>query len=139
MRMEMTLCDADASAAIAAIRAELLKRGKVASIAVTDPHGELIALLRLSGAALNSMSVATNKAFTAARLRRPSAELGRAVRHPENGYDIAYFGDSRYVGFAGGQPVVRDGQHAGAVGVSGLSQAEDDELALLGVAAILTR
>ena len=139
MKTELTLCDEDASVAIAAIRAELNTRGKRAAIAVTDPHGELIALLRLSGTALNAMTVATNKAFTAARLRRSSAELGRAVRHPQAGYDIAYFGDGRYVGFAGGLPVMKDGYVLGAVGVSGLSQAEDEELAQVGVAAILAR
>jgi glc operon protein GlcG len=139
MKTVMTLCDEDASAAIAAVRAELIKRGKTGTVAVTDAHGELIALLRMTGTALNSMTVATNKAFTAARLKRASADLGRAVRHADNGYDVAYFGDGRYVGFAGGQPVVKDGQVLGAVGVSGLTQAEDDELALLGVAAILAR
>ena len=137
MKTETTLTDTDASLAIAAVRAELLKRGKTGTIAVTDAHGEVIALLRMTGTALNSMTVATNKAFTAARLRRASVELGRAVRHPENGYDIAYFGDNRYVGFAGGQPIFVDGAVVGAIGVSGLTQAEDDELALIGVAAIL--
>lgn len=139
MKTEMTLCDEDASAAIAAVRAELVKRGKTGSVAVTDPHGEVIAVLRVFGAALNSMTVATNKAFTAARLRRASVELGRAVRHAETGYDVAYFGDPRYVGFAGGLPVLKDGVVVGAVGVSGLSQVEDDELAAIGVAAILQR
>ena len=135
MKIETTLCDQDASAAINAVRAELIKRGKLGTIAVTDAHGELVALLRMSGTALNSMTVATNKAFTAARLRRASVELGRAVKHPETGYDVGYFGDNRYVGFAGGQPVMKDGHVVGAIGVSGLTQSEDDELALLGVAA----
>ena len=139
MITQVCLCDEDASAAIAAVRAELVKRGKSGSIAVVDTHGEIIALLRQSGAALNSMTVATNKAFTAARLRRASVELGRAVRHPEAGYDISYFGDNRYTGFAGGLPVLRDGVVAGAVGVSGLTQAEDEDLARIGVAAILAR
>ncbi len=139
MKTVFTLCDEDASVAVAAVRAELIKRGKLGTIAVTDAHGELIALLRMSGTALNSMTVATNKAFTAARLKRASADLGRAVRHTENGYDVAYFGDPRYVGFAGGQPVIKDGQVVGAVGVSGLTQAEDDDLAHLGVTAILAR
>ena len=136
---ELTLCDEDASAAIAAVKAELLKRGKSGVIAVVDSHGETIALLRMRGVAFSGVAVATNKAFTAARLRRPSIELGRAVRHPETGYDVSYFGDARYVGFGGGLPVVKDGAVVGAVAVSGLSQSEDDELAQIGIAAIQAR
>ncbi len=139
MISQMTLCDEDAMAAIVAIKAELARRGKSGAIAVVDSHGETLAALRQSGAALSTLPIATNKAFTAARLRRPSLELGKTVRHPETGYDIAYFSDPRYVGFGGGVPVLRDGAVVGAVGVSGLTQAEDDDLARVGVAAILAR
>ena len=136
---ELTLCDEDAGAAIAAVKAELLKRGKSGVIAVVDSHGETIGVLRMRGVAFSGVAVATNKAFTAARLRRPSIELGRAVRHPETGYDVSYFGDARYTGFGGGLPVMTDGAVVGAVAVSGLSQAEDEELAEIGIAAILAR
>ena len=50
------------------------------------------------------------------------------MRHPENGCDIAYFGDPRYVGWGGGLPVGVEGQVIGSVAVSGLSDAEDEEL-----------
>jgi glc operon protein GlcG len=139
MITELTLCDEDAIAAIAAVKAELLRRGKAGAIAVVDNHGETLAGLRQSGAALNTLPVATNKAFTAARLKRTTLELGRAVRHPQEGYDITYFSDPRYVGFGGGVPVLKDGAVVGAVGVSGLTQAEDEDLARIGVAAILAR
>lgn len=135
MKTVATLCDRDAMRAVEAIRAELTRRGKRAVIAVVDAHGETIALLRQHGAALSSVAIATNKAFTAARLRRPTAEVGRRSRHPEDGFDISYYGDSRYVGFGGGLPVVIDGAVVGAVAVSGLSSAEDEELAALGIAA----
>ena len=139
MHTDWTLDDDDALAAIAVIKAELLKRGKPGVIAIVDNHGETIAVLRQKGAAYSGVQIACNKAFTAVRLRRPSGELGRTVRHPEFGYDIAYFSDARYVGFGGGMPVMKDGAFVGAVGVSGLTQAEDDELAQMGVAAILAR
>lgn len=139
MLTELTLDDEDALAAIAVIKAELLKRGKPGVVAVVDSHGETIALLRQKGAAYSGVLISANKAYTAVRLRRPSGELGRTVRHPEFGYDISYFSDPRYVGFGGGMPVVKDGAFVGAVGVSGLTQAEDDELAQMGVAAILAR
>jgi glc operon protein GlcG len=139
MRTPPTLDDADAQAALDAIRAELARRGKIAVIAIADAHGELLALLRQSGAALSSIAVATNKAFTAARLKRPSRTIGTNARHPETGFDMAYYGDPRYVGWGGGLPVVVAGAVAGAVAVSGLTQDEDEELAAIGVAAILGR
>jgi glc operon protein GlcG len=132
-----TLGEDDARRAIEAIRDATLARGKSAVIAVADNHGELIALTRMDGAAYSSIHVATNKAFTAARLRRPSRLIGQNVRKPDTGFDISYYGDARFTGFSGGLPVIIDGQTLGAVAVSGLSEDEDVELAERGIAAIL--
>ncbi len=126
----------EAQKAISTIQSELERRGKAAVVAVADAHGELLALLRLSGAPLASIVIATNKAFTAARERKPSREIGQSSRHPETGFDTRYFGDDRYVGWGGGLPVWVDGVCVGAVGVSGLPEEVDIELAQMGVAAI---
>ena len=72
MLTELTLDDEDALAAIAVIKAELLKRGKPGVVAVVDSHGETIALLRQKGAAYSGVLISANKAYTAVRLRRPS-------------------------------------------------------------------
>ena len=129
-----SLSHADAQAAIAAILAELLKRGKVAVIAVADPHGELIALLRMDGAPFQSVTIAINKAFTAARERKTTLEIGTNMREKQQ--QVGYFGDPRFVGWGGGVPVLVEGGAAGSVAVSGLSQIEDEELARLGIAAM---
>jgi glc operon protein GlcG len=119
----------EAKLALDLIVAELKRRGKAAVIAVGDRHGELIALWRMNGAPLSSVIIASNKVFTAARERKPSGDVGRSSR--EGGWDIAYLGDRRYVGWDGGVPVVIGGAVAGAVAVSGLSGDEDVELANL--------
>jgi glc operon protein GlcG len=106
---------------------------KAAVIAVTDSHGELIAFARMDGAPISSIRIAANKAWTAARERKPTQDIGDRVRHPEKGHDIAYYGDPRFVGWGGGIPVWKDGQVVGAVAVSGLSSSEDIVLATLGV------
>lgn len=139
MLTQLTLDDGDARAAIDAICGGLHGRKKTVVIAVVDAHGETLGLLRMSGAPLSSITVAVNKAFTAARLRRPSAVVGRRSRDPQTAFDIAYYGDRRYVGWGGGLPVERGGQVVGAVAVSGLSEVEDEELAAVGVAAIVAR
>jgi glc operon protein GlcG len=100
-------------------------------VAVADSHGELIAFARMDGAPISSIRIAANKAWTAARERKPTKEIGEKVRHPEKGHDIAYYGDPRFVGWGGGIPVWKDGVVAGAVAVSGLSSREDIELATL--------
>jgi glc operon protein GlcG len=133
----LSLGHSEAQRAIEAIQAELQKRGKAAVIAVADAHGELIALLRLDGAPLPSIAIATNKAWTSARERKPTRELGQAARDPEIGFDMAYFGDPRYIGWGGGLPVAIDGAVVGAVAVSGLPEMEDIEVAQIGVDAIL--
>lgn len=126
----------EAQAAIQTIQAELARRQQAAVIAVADAHGELIGLLRLDGAPLGSILIAANKAWTAARERMPTRELGQLARDPTDGFDMAYYGDARYIGWGGGLPVIVNGQVVGAVAVSGLPETVDMELAQLGVAAL---
>jgi glc operon protein GlcG len=137
MHQMMTLGHADAQRAIAAIQAELLRRQKGAAIAVADATGELIALLRLDGARLACSQIATNKAYTAAREGKPTREIGKSVRDPVTGFDIAYYGDRQYIGWGGGLPVIINGKVVGAVAVSGLPEDMDAEIAQVGVAAII--
>lgn len=139
MKQQLTLGHDDAQKAIEVIKQEMLKRGKAAVIAVADAHGELLALLRVDGAPFTSIQIATNKAYTAARDRKPSRQIGQSARNPEKGFDIAYYGDPKILGWGGGLPVVVDDQVVGAVGVSGLPEMEDIELAQLGVDAILAK
>jgi glc operon protein GlcG len=108
-------------------------------VAVADSHGELIAFARMDGAPVSSIRIASNKAYTAARERKPTHEIGDKVRHPDKGHDIAYYGDDRYVGWGGGIPIWKDGLVVGAIGVSGLSSREDNELAMLALDVIETQ
>jgi glc operon protein GlcG len=105
---------------------------KAVAVAVADSHGELIAFARMDDVPLPSITIAMNKACTAARTGKPTQEIGEKVKHPEKGHDISYYGDPRFVGWGGGIPVRIKGQVAGAVGVSGLSSVEDADLAALG-------
>ena len=122
-----------ATAAVDAVYARLVEDGTGAAVAIVDSHGELVAFLRTDGCPLASVNNAIHKAFTAARERVPSAEIGRRSR--DEGFPMSNYGDLRYTGWGGGLPVTIGGFVIGAVGVSGLTEVEDIALAVLGVAA----
>lgn len=137
MKQILSLGQVEAQKAMMAIKAELERRQKAAVIVVADAHGELISLLRLDGAPLPSILIASNKAWTAAREKRPTRDIGQSARDAHNGFDMSYFGDPRYIGWGGGLPVMINGECVGSVAVSGLPEMEDIEVATLGLKAIL--
>ena len=132
MRTSQTIEYSEAKRIIDLIVERALQMQKAAVIAVADSHGELIAFARMDGAPVSSIRIAANKAWTAARERKPTKEIGEKVRHPEKGHDIAYYGDPKFVGWGGGIPLWKNGEVVGAVAVSGLSSNEDISLASLG-------
>ncbi len=108
------------SAVLAAARAPV-------SVVVADRHGEVVAAVRMDGAALDTYENARRKAYTAARsdvltTRELAAKVGGATT------ELASF-DTQYSFFLGGVAALDDGRRVGAVGVSGLPGEEDDALA----------
>jgi glc operon protein GlcG len=101
--------------------------GKGAAVAVVDPHGELLAFSRTEGCPLPSIKIAIQKAFTAARERSESRALGDKARAED--FPLTNFGEIGYVGWGGGVPLVADGAVIGAIGISGLPETDDMELA----------
>lgn len=101
--------------------------GAGAAVAVVDAHGELVAFMRTDACGLPSINIAIHKAFTAAREKVESSTLGDRSRN--EGFPLTNFGDPRYVGWGGGVPIVIAGEIVGAVGVSGLPEEQDIELA----------
>jgi glc operon protein GlcG len=136
MRTIQTIEYAEAKRIIEVIVEQAVKMKKSAVVAVADSQGELLAFARMDGAPVSSIRIAANKAWTAARERKPTREIGEKVKHPEKGHDIAYYGDPKYVGWGGGIPLWSNGEVVGSVAVSGLSSSEDVELATLGGAAM---
>ncbi|USD62916.1 heme-binding protein [Vibrio sp. SCSIO 43140] len=104
--------------------------------AVTDSHGELISFFKMDNCSLQSGVLAPNKAYTAARERQPSGNLGKWAQ--ETGKDMGYWTDAKFTGLGGGVPVELNGKVIGAVGVSGMSEAEDEALAKQAIAQIIS-
>jgi glc operon protein GlcG len=98
MHQRNVLSHTDAMIVITAIQRELEKENKGAAVAVTDEHGELIALLRTDGCPLASI----NKAFTASRERKESKAIGNSSK--EKGWPMTNFGDLRYTAWGAACP-----------------------------------
>ncbi len=134
MYQTMNLTHSEATSMVEVIRKKLEIERKSAAVAVVDSHGELIAFLRMDGCHLPPLYVAINKAYTAAREGRPSAEVGASSRDAP--FPMTNFGSLRYTGWAGGLPIMHGAEVAGAIGVSGLDESQESELARLAIAAL---
>ena len=130
MYQQYHLSHNDALKILKSIQAELEKQGKGAAIAVADAQGELLAFLRMDGCRLPSLNIAINKSFTAAREQKESKEIGEASKNES--FPMSNYGDLRYTAWGGGTPIFHQGQIVGAVGVSGLPEAEDIVLSRFG-------
>ncbi len=131
MYQSLNLSHADALEMVDAIRRQVEADKRAASVAVTDSHGELVAFLKMDGCRPSVVQIAINKAFTAARESRPSGAVGDAARTAP--FPVTNYGDLRYTGWAGGMPVVVEGQTIGAIGISGLDAKTEVELCELAV------
>ncbi|MEL6309267.1 MAG: heme-binding protein [Chloroflexota bacterium] len=134
MRTITELSHSDAMMIINAIRERAEANNAGLAVAVVDTHGALIAFLRTDGCKLPSITIAQNKAYTAAREQIDSKTLGE--RSSEEGFPMTNFGELRYVSWGGGIPIIVDGAVVGAVGVSGLPETEDIEYAKYGIGAL---
>jgi uncharacterized protein GlcG (DUF336 family) len=102
--------------------AEAQARGLAVSIAIVDDGGHLLCAVRLDAAPPSTTAIATEKARTAALIRRP----GKAFEDLINGGRIALLSISSLGGMLdGGTPLTVKGQCVGAVGVSGGRPADD--------------
>jgi uncharacterized protein GlcG (DUF336 family) len=102
------------------------------SVFVADERGELVAAATMDGAAPDTRLNAQRKAYTAARSDVHSTrELAEKVRGDPA--ELASF-DPFFTFFTGGVAAFEQGRRTGAVGVSGLSGDEDEELALRAIA-----
>lgn len=134
MRQVPELSHGDAARVLDAVRAELERNQLGAAIAVVDAHGELLAFLRTDDCPLPSITIACNKAYSAARQRSESAAIGEVALRER--FPLTNFGDARFTGWGGGVPIFVEGVVVGAIGVSGLPETDDVRLAQLGAASL---
>ena len=109
--------------------------GQPMNVAIVDNGRDLKAFTRMEDAWLGSIDIAINKAFTSASFLMPTQDLAEMTQpgQPLYGLETTNFG--RVVTFAGGIPLMRGEEVAGAIGVSGGTVDQDQEVAEAGVAA----
>jgi len=115
-----------ALALLARVREEAEARDLSLAAAVVDSAGHVLASQRMDGAALGAMQLAVGKAYTAASWATPSGEFGQSTQ--PGGDDWGWnTTDSRVVVYAGGVPLLVEGELVGAIGASGGTATEDEE------------
>jgi glc operon protein GlcG len=112
----------------AAAQAEAKKKNARVVIAIVDDGGNLILLERLDDTQVASVEVGIGKARTAAIFRRPSKVFEDQIRDAR----IAALGLTGATPLQGAVPILFEGKVIGAIGVSGETPAEDEEIAIAG-------
>lgn len=125
-----------ASRVIAAAEAKATEIGVPMVIAVCDESGILKAFTRMDGAALLSVQVAQDKAYTAAGFGMPTEAWHGFIKDDPPLAAGAVGGIARLVIFGGGYPININDQVIGAIGVSGGHYTQDMEVALAGLTAL---
>ncbi len=125
----LTLGAAKKIADAAAVEAN--KRKATVVIAVVDDGGNLLVLNRLDDTQVASVEVGIGKARTAAIFRRPSKVFEDQIREGR----VAALALPGATPLQGGLPIVSEGRVIGAIGVSGNTPQEDEDIALAGVKA----
>ncbi|GAA2007268.1 heme-binding protein [Nakamurella flavida] len=121
---------------VAGVRQEAERRGVRMGIAVTDSAGQLVAALRMDGAQLVAVRLATDKAYTASAFGHPTDAWSQSSAPGGSDWGLASAADGRLIVFAGGIPLHADGELVGGVGVSGAAADVDAACARAGAAAV---
>lgn len=116
-------------------REQAVAMGLPVNLAVADAQGFLVAHVRMDGAPLPSIEHAINKAFTSAQFGKPTVELKIDAEPGGELFGLNLTLGRRVVVFGGGLPLRRAGKVVGAVGVSGGTSAQDQEIAAVMVSA----
>jgi uncharacterized protein GlcG (DUF336 family) len=105
------------------------------NIAVVDEGNNLVAFERMDGAWLGSIDIAQGKAYTARAFNMSTKDLAPLCQPGKSLFGIHVSNDGRLIIFAGGIPLERRGDVVGAIGVSGGSVDQDQEVAEAGAEA----
>ena len=122
--------------AVGAAVAKAVELGVRVNVAVVDAAGVPAAFVRMTGAPLHSMDIATDKAYTAVSFGLPTGQWHEALARHSPAVREGLVLRPRFVGFGGGRPIVVEGARIGGIGVSGGSEQQDEIIAETGLQAL---
>ncbi len=127
----------EALALCAAARTAADELGVPMAIAIMDPGGHLLALVRMDGAPWITATVAQGKAWTSAAYGTPSAaQKEKMATMPNFAGALTTMTHGAYTPQTGAVPVYRDGVLLGAVGASGGTGEQDEAVATAAVTSL---
>lgn len=123
---------AGAQKLMAAAQAEAVKNEWNVAVAIVDAGGNLLAFQKMDGTQVGSIDVSIGKARTAVKFKRPTRVLEEMII----GGKQSFLAVEGIVPVQGGLTIESDGVIVGAIGVSGLTSAEDEQVAARAIAAL---
>jgi uncharacterized protein GlcG (DUF336 family) len=131
--MAMTL--AEAERILQAAKKKAQDMGVKVAISIVDPRGDLVAMVRLDGALWRTAPVSRGKAFASVAFGAPSGELTARADNPVMRSLILMEGGN-IIPQQGAVPIKRGDELLGAIGVSGATSQEDEDIARAGIATL---
>jgi glc operon protein GlcG len=124
-----------AKKAMVAAEAEAVKNNWSVAIFIVDSGGHQVMMQRLPNTQIASIDIAHGKATSANNFRRPSKALEDAVAG--GGAGLRLLALKNVTPLEGGELILQDGKIIGAIGVSGVTSAQDAQVARAGAAAAI--
>ncbi|MHB1375824.1 MAG: GlcG/HbpS family heme-binding protein [Candidatus Humimicrobiaceae bacterium] len=137
MKTLKTLDLNDAKKALAAIEKIAEKMSLKLSICIVDSAANIILHERMDDSMLHTIDLSRAKAYTAISMKNTSGIIHKIIK--EHKIELSYFDGSAKSGWKGGVPAFNPDDKnnpIGAIGVSGGTQDEDEEIAIAGLRAI---
>ena len=110
--------------------AEAAKNNWTIAVAVVDPGGNLVYYEKMDNTQLGSANVSLDKARSAALFKRPTKAFQDALA--TGGENLRILRLQGVVPVEGGFPLIMDGKIVGAIGVSGMTSAQDAQCSKAG-------
>lgn len=123
----------DSQSLIEGARAKANEIGIPMCIAITDESGNLIAFERMDGGKISSVTIAQDKAYTAAAARKATHDYNAACVPGSLVFGIHTSMGGRLCVVGGGLPVSVDGEVVGGIGLSSGTPQQDMECAQAGI------
>jgi uncharacterized protein GlcG (DUF336 family) len=114
--------------------AEATKNNWAMAVAIVDPAGNLVYYEKMDNTQLGSAHASVDKARTAALYKRPTKAFQDALANGGENWRILSL--PNVVASEGGIPLLIDGKIVGAIGVSGMTSAQDGQCAKAGAEAV---